>query len=137
MRIRNLTLTMLIPALVSSALAISTNAQEAEVEPTVQDTNFLAADINANGELDREEFVSFAVMKAAEGHKDFVLVRENGSYDDAFDQHDSNADGVFSPDELASVDAKGDAKDKDWTLKEEPEQGEPADEASTGADIGK
>lgn len=122
MRIRDLTLMATMFAIAGSAFALGASAQEAEVKPTIQDTNFLAADINANGELDREEFVSFAVMKAAEGHKEFVLVRENGSYDDAFDKYDSNADGAITPDELAELNAEGDAKNNNWSLKEEPEE---------------
>lgn len=122
MRIRDLTFMATMSAIAGSAFALGASAQEAEVKPTLQDTNFLAADINANGELDREEFVSFAVMKAAEGHKEFVLVRENGSYDDAFDKYNSNDDDAIIPDELVELNAEGEAKSKDWTLKGEPEK---------------
>lgn len=107
---RQTTLILTTTALTALGLAFTASAQVTDPQdtdmmdptPTVQDTAFLSADINANGELDREEFVSYAVMKADEGEKDYTEVRESGSYDDAFDIHDTNADGALSPEEVGN-----------------------------------
>jgi len=90
-----------------------------EPAPAVQDTAFLSADINANGVLDREEFVSYAVMKADEGEADYTATRESGTYDDAFDLHDANADGALSPEELKSPELEN------FTLPEESDTSAP------------
>jgi hypothetical protein len=104
-------------AIATLGLSFSACAQDStliEPVPATDDNVFNAADINTNGQLDREEFVAFAVMKADEGDSDFAEVRENGTYDEKFNAHDANADGALTPEEVAPK-----AESSDWDMKGE------------------
>lgn len=61
---------------------------------------FRSADTDADQTLNREEFVSFALMKASAGDSYFSMIREKGAYETAFNTHDGNADGQLSETEL-------------------------------------
>ncbi len=115
-----LTTTAVVTAIATLGLSFSACAQDTtivEPVPATDDNVFNAADINTNGQLDREEFVAFAVMKADEGDADFAEVREQGTYDDKFNAHDANADGALTPDEVAPK------KDhSNWDMKDEMEE---------------
>jgi len=108
-------------AIATLGLSFTACAQDTtivEPVPATDNNVFNAADINTNGQLDREEFVAFAVMKADEGDADFAEVRENGTYDDKFNAHDANADGALTPDEVAPK-AAPESETSDWDMKGE------------------
>ncbi len=114
-----LTATIAATAIATLGMSFTACAQDqtiVEPVPTSDDSVFNAADINTNGQLDREEFVAFAVMKADEGDADFAIVREQGTYDDTFNTHDANADGALTPDEVAPK-----TDESDWDMKDESE----------------
>ncbi len=73
---------------------------------------FRSADTDADQTLNREEFVSFALMKASAGDSYFSMIREKGAYESAFNTHDGNADGQLSETELNSKSDSHKATDK-------------------------
>ena len=75
---------------------------------------FASADIDADGALDRNEFVSFVVMKSDEGITDYSSIKLSGEYDDHFNTKDYNADGLLTAEEL-----KMSADDKLGVMSEE------------------
>ena len=62
--------------------------------------SFTAADIDADGALSRDEFVSFVVMKSDEGDAKYKSIKISGEYDNHFNTKDYNADGLLTADEL-------------------------------------
>lgn len=72
---------------------------------------FTSADIDADGALDRNEFVSFVVIKSDEGAADYSSIKLSGKYDDHFDSKDYNADGLLTAEEL-KVSAEASDKSK-------------------------
>lgn len=72
-----------------------------EMTPEVQTIDsFTSADIDADGVLDRDEFVSFVVMKSDEGEADYKAIKISGEYDNHFNTKDYNADGLLTVEEL-------------------------------------
>jgi hypothetical protein len=61
---------------------------------------FTSADIDADGALDRDEFISFVVMKSDTGDTDYKAVKISGEYDNHFNTKDYNADGLLTAEEL-------------------------------------
>lgn len=62
--------------------------------------SFTSADIDADGALDRDEFISFVVMKSDEGDADYKSIKISGEYDNHFNTKDYNADGLLTAEEL-------------------------------------
>jgi len=92
----------LILAVTPTAFAQSDTA---EVAPEAQVVDiFTSADIDADGALDRDEFVSFVVMKSDAGDADYKAVKLSGDYDNHFNTKDYNADGLLTSEELTVPD---------------------------------
>jgi len=68
-------------------------------EPAIIDA-FTAADSNADGALNREEFTAFVLVKADSGDLDYKGVKLSGEYDNHFNTKDYNADGLLTAEEL-------------------------------------
>ena len=82
---------------------------------------FASADIDADGALDRNEFVSFVIMKSDEGIADYSSIKLSGEYDDHFNTKDYNADGLLTAEELKmSVDDKPGVMSKEEASTDEP-----------------
>ncbi|MDB2437748.1 hypothetical protein N9W89_03455 [Hellea sp.] len=64
---------------------------------------FKAADADADGALNRNEFISFVAMKSDIGDADYSSIKLAGSYDDHFNTKDYNADGLLRAEELVTV----------------------------------
>jgi len=93
-----------------------------ELTPDVQIVDaFASADIDADGALDRDEFVSFVVIKSDAGDLDYKAMKLSGEYDDHFNTKDYNADGLLTAEELTAV-----KNHSDDTVK--PEMDAPIDE---------
>lgn len=74
-----------------------------EMTPDVETVDsFTSADIDADGALDRDEFISFVIMKSDEGDADYKSVKISGEYDNHFNTKDYNADGLLTAEELKS-----------------------------------
>ena len=81
-----LKLTKLTIATTTLLLAISPAAfaqdDARNIAPDIQIVDsFISADIDADGALDRDEFVSFVVMKSDEGDADYKSIKISGEYD--------------------------------------------------------
>lgn len=63
---------------------------------------FTAADVDADGALDRDEFISFVMMKSDAGDIDYKSIKISGDYDNHFNTKDYNADGLLTEEELKS-----------------------------------
>lgn len=72
-----------------------------EMAPETQIVDsFTSADIDADGALSRDEFVSFVVMKSDEGDAEYKGIKISGEYDNHFNTKDYNADGLLTAEEL-------------------------------------
>ena len=93
----------LITSTIMMAISSAAFAQDdtPEMTPEVQIVDsFTSADIDADGALDRDEFVSFVVMKSDEGEADYKAIKISGEYDNHFNTKDYNADGLLTAEEL-------------------------------------
>jgi len=87
------------------AAAPAVFAQDAEPimeAPKVVDL-FTAADVDADGALDRDEFTSYVIMRSDSGDADYSAVKISGDYDNHFNMKDYNADGLLTADELKAL----------------------------------
>ncbi len=92
-----------------------------QMMPEVQVVDsFTAADIDADEALDRDEFISFVVMKSDEGDAEYKSIKISGEYDNHFNTKDYNADGLLTAQEL-----KAPAEE---ALEAAPEEEAPIDE---------
>ena len=74
---------------------------DARPAPVIKQVDiFTSADIDADGALDRDEFVSFVVMTSDAGDPDYSSIKLAGTYDDHFNTKDYNADGLLTAEEL-------------------------------------
>jgi len=72
-----------------------------EMTPDTQVADvFTSADIDADGALDRDEFISYVVMKSDAGDADYSSIKLSGEYDNHFNTRDYNADGLLTVEEL-------------------------------------
>jgi len=118
-------LTKISIAITGLMLAISPAAYAQDDTPDVTSEvqvvdSFTSADIDADGALDRDEFVSYVVMKSDEGDADYQSIKISGEYDNHFNTKDYNADGLLTAEELN--DPEADAPDV------APEEEAPMDE---------
>jgi len=93
----------LITSTIMMAISSAAFAQDdtPEMTPEVQIVDsFTSADIDADGALDRDEFVSFVVMKSDEGEADYKAIKISGEYNNHFNTKDYNADGLLTAEEL-------------------------------------
>ncbi len=104
LNVTKLTLTATATALALVA-APTAQAQDKEpiLEPELQAVDiFTSADIDADGALDRDEFISFVVMKSDANDADYSAIKLSGAYDEHFNVKDHNADGLLTAEELSS-----------------------------------
>ena len=105
--------TALFGATATLAIATAACAQDSTYTPntetldTVAVDHFASSDIDASGNLDRDEFAAFAARHAEDGDAVYAQLMETGDYDIAFMTRDTNADGVLDTDELATPAATG------------------------------
>ena len=98
-------LTKLSIATAALMLAVSSTAfaqdDTPDVTAKVQTVDaFTSADVDADGALSRDEYVSFVVMKSDEGDADYSSIKLSGEYDNHFNTKDYNADGLLTAEEL-------------------------------------
>jgi len=121
-----LKLTKLTIATTTLLLAISPAAfaqdDARNIAPDIQIVDsFISADIDADGALDRDEFVSFVVMKSDEGDADYKSIKISGEYDNHFNTKDYNADGLLTTQELIKpVIDESEVKPEDTAPVDEP-----------------
>lgn len=90
------TLTTLAIAALFAAPAFAQDADQGsnfETPPETVMTNFASADLDQDGSLNADEFVTFAVMRAEAGDETFKDVVMGGEYKATFAAHDSDASG--------------------------------------------
>ena len=99
----------------STAFAQTTKITEPVNVPTrVVDAGFVAADVNQDGSLDRDEFVNFAVIKSDAGDEKYRNIVSSGEFDKKFAVHDHDADGKITVDEMGLL------KDKSELMLDKP-----------------
>ena len=81
------------------AVIAQDNAPELKPDPEIVDI-FASADIDASGALNRDEFISFVVMKSDTGDTEYKAIKISGEYDNHFNTKDYNADGLLTSEEL-------------------------------------
>ena len=89
--------TLVVAALVILLPHISAAQNQAAAE------NYLQADANGDGMLVYAEFASFIDLNAADGLGNAERVSARGLHARAFNQIDSNGDGVVTPQELQAT----------------------------------
>ncbi len=83
------------------ALTLPAGANENPKRAQVQ-TNFQAADIDKNEQLNQTEFKTFINLNADHNLGQTSSVRRLGMYTKAFKQADANGDGVVTKEEIAA-----------------------------------
>lgn len=86
-------------AVVTPAAAQAPSA--AQKEMAVE--NFLQADANADGALNRTEFTTLINLNAEDGLGRAAMVRRFSRYDAAFGRMDANSDGFVTPEEMQAL----------------------------------
>ncbi len=117
------TLTTIAIATLFAAPVFAQDTQESpmiEVTPASAETHFASADLDQDGALNADEFVTFAVMQAESGDEGFKDVVLSGEYDTKFAAHDKDASGGITVEELGHQDTMEDAP-VDMEFDEEPE----------------
>jgi len=114
----------LITSTIMMAISSAAFAQDdtPEMTPEVQIVDsFTSADIDADGALDRDEFVSFVVMKSDEGEADYKAIKISGEYDNHFNTKDYNADGLLTAEELKLLEEdEAEVMSEDEAVTDEP-----------------
>lgn len=98
-----------------SAIAQDDTESILDISPDTMATDFAAADLDQDGALNSDEFVTFAVMRAEAGEADYRDLVLGGEYTDKFTMHDADASGGLTADELGSEadDISSDMKEDD------------------------
>ncbi len=100
------TLTTIAIAALFAAPAFAQDAEEGtsilDTSPDTVATDFAAADLDQDGSLNADEFVTFAVMRAEAGDETFKDIVMGGEYDATFTAHDADASGGIEAAELAA-----------------------------------
>lgn len=92
---------------IAALFAVPTFAQDADeglildTSPDTITTDFASADLDQDGSLNADEFVTFAVMRAEGGDEVFKDIVMGGEYDATFAAHDADASGGIEASELA------------------------------------
>lgn len=79
-----------------------TGPANADPQRAQAQANFVAADVNNDGQLDPKEFTTFINLNADHGLGRAGMIRRFGMYGKAFGQVDSNRDGIVTKQEIAS-----------------------------------
>jgi len=122
------TLTTIAIAALFAAPAIAQDQQLEAISETAPDMtaqNFTAADLDQDGSLNADEFITFAITRAEHGDEAFKDVVMGGEYDATFKAHDADASGGVEVSELAVHE----------TEKSEPEEIEPEAEEVITPDL--
>ena len=75
-----------------------------DTSPDTVATDFASADLDQDGSLNADEFVTFAVMRAEDGDETFKDIVMGGEYDATFTAHDADASGGIEMSELTTHD---------------------------------
>ena len=97
------TLTILTTVAFLTVPAVAQDAGSDTIFKAANDTvasDFTSADLDQNGSLNADEFVTFAVMRAEDGEESFKDIVIGGEYTVAFTAHDKDASGSLEPAEL-------------------------------------
>jgi len=97
---------ILATALVATAFAAPALAGDPMMKTESESNHFASADLDQDGALSADEFVTFAVMKAEDGDEDFKALVVSGDYDAKFAAHDADASGTLSEDELGAAEVE-------------------------------
>ena len=90
----------------TAALAALSSAAARAQSPAVKELaveNFLQADANQDGALNRNEFESLINLNADDNIGRAAMVRRLGRYDAAFSRLDANGDGFVTPEEMQAL----------------------------------
>lgn len=87
--------------------------QMIETAPDAAAAHFASSDLDQDGALNADEFVTFAVMQAETGDQDFRDLVVSGEYKAKFTAHDTDASGTLSPEELGQKGAHHDTRSDD------------------------
>jgi len=71
-----------------------------DTAPDTVETDFNAADLDQDGSLNADEFVTFSVMRAEGGDEAFKDLVLSGEYDAKFAAHDADASGGIDSAEI-------------------------------------
>lgn len=102
LKLTKLTLAASIFAVATTSAAFAQDTAEPMSDAPKAVDIFTAADVDADGALDRDEFISFVVMKSDAGDADYSAVKISGEYDNHFNTKDYNADGLLTVEEVKS-----------------------------------
>jgi Ca2+-binding EF-hand superfamily protein len=86
-------------AALSLAIVAPANA---DAERAQAQANFAKADLNKDGQLDLAEFTTFINLNADHNLGRASMIRRFGMHQKAFEQADTNRDGVVSKQEIAA-----------------------------------
>ncbi|MEP4052870.1 MAG: hypothetical protein ABJN22_11545 [Litorimonas sp.] len=103
------TLTTIAIAALFAAPAFAQDTDEGlilDTSPDTVTTDFASADLDQNGSLNADEFVTFAVMRAEGGDEVFKDIVMGGEYDATFAAHDADASGGIEASELVVHDGE-------------------------------
>ncbi|GGX72292.1 hypothetical protein GCM10011309_23250 [Litorimonas cladophorae] len=87
--------------------------QMIETAPDAAAAHFASSDLDQDGALNADEFVTFAVMQAEAGDQDFRDLVVSGEYKAKFTAHDTDASGTLSAEELGQKGAHHDTRSDD------------------------
>lgn len=92
---------------IATVLAAPAFAQEADPDamfdpsPESVAVDFMSSDLDENGSLNADEFVTFAAMRADDGEESFKDLVVGGEYRAAFAAYDTDASGSLESAELS------------------------------------
>lgn len=98
------TLTTIAIAALFIAPAFAQDVDEGSIPELATDrvaADFTSADLDQDGSLNADEFVTFAVMRAEDGDDAFKDIVMGGEYNATFAAHDADASGGIEAGELA------------------------------------
>jgi len=99
--------------------------QQTEMAPDTFAADFASADLDQDGALNSDEFVTFAVMRAEGGDEAFKDIVLSGEYDTKFTAHDKDASGGLDAEELGHTEkAPSDMETDEGGSMEEPDMNE-------------
>jgi len=88
---------------IPGAACAQETAPDSDVEVTAKIDHFATSDINADGTLDRYEFIAYVNARAEGGEIDYISMRDSGNLDAVFKTKDANSDGMLDRDEVESI----------------------------------
>jgi len=103
---------------VTAFVAIPALAQDPEMKKPTEtlSSNFASADLDQDGQLNADEYVTFAVMRADAGDEAFKDVVLGGEYKSSFMAYDADGSGGIQESELIQNEAS-----PEWIVPEEDE----------------